>query len=107
MDLLLFQPETTEEQFQFYLQQVNGRLEGHKECFDWLLGAEEFHRESDWLECMKNHAVQISDIQHVLKMIDIIFMQQQLLCSCDETTDVVYSDMKEVIILTKIIFCHF
>ena len=101
VDLLLFQPETTEEQFHFYLQRVNGRLEGHKECFDWLLGAEEFHREFDWLECMRNHAVQISDIQQALKMIDIIFMQRQLLCSHDESSDVVYRDMKEVIILTK------
>ena len=98
MDLLLFQPETSDEQFQFYLQRVNGRLEGYKECFDWLLNAEEFHGESEWLECMRNNAVQLSDIEHAFKMIDIICMQRQLL-SCDEgSTDNTYRGMREVIL---------
>ena len=96
MDLLLFQPETTEEQFQFYLQIVDGRLEDYKECFDWLLSAEEFHRESDWLECTRNHAVEISDVQHALKMIDIIYMQRQFLCADCKSSDTVYREMKEV-----------
>lgn len=96
VDLLLFQPETTEEQFHFYLQIVDGRLEDYKECFDWLLSAEEFHRESDWLECMRNHAVEISDVQHALKMIDIIYMQRQFLCADDKSSDTVYREMKEV-----------
>ena len=104
VDLLLFQPETAEEQFHFYLQRVNGRLEGCKECFDWLLSAEEFHSEPNWLGCMKNHAVQLSDIQHALKMVDIICMQRQLLCSDEESTDIVYRDMKEVMKLTKLTF---
>ncbi|KAL9988358.1 hypothetical protein ACROYT_G002795 [Oculina patagonica] len=98
VDLLLFQPETSEEQFHFYLQRVNGRLEGYKECFDWLLSAEEFHGASDWLECMKNHAVEISDIQHALKMIDIIYMQRQCLCSDDKPSDAVYRDIKEILL---------
>ena len=96
VDLLLFQPETTEEQFHFYLQIVDGRLEDCKECFDWLLSAEEFHGESDWLECMRNHAVEISDVQHALKMIDIIYMQRQCLCADEKYNDTVYRDMKEV-----------
>ena len=96
MDLLLFQAETTEEQFRFYLQRVNGRLEGYKECFDWLLSAEEFHGESDWLDCMRNHAVEISDVQYALKMIDIIYMQRQCLCADDMSSDKVYRDIKEV-----------
>ena len=100
VDLLLFQPETTEEQFHFYLQQVNGRLEGYKEYFDWLLSAEEFHSEPDWLECMRNNAVEISDIEHVLKMIDIIYMQGQLLYSEEASSDIIYRDMKEVFKLT-------
>ena len=96
MDLLLFQPETSEEQFQFYLHRVNGRLEGYKECFDWLLNAEEFHGESEWLQCMRNRAVQLSDIEHAFKMIDIIYMQRQLL-SCDEgSTDDTYRGVREV-----------
>lgn len=96
MDLLLFQPETSEEQFQFYLHRVNGRLEGYKECFDWLLNAEEFHGESEWLQCMRNRAVQLSDIEHAFKMIDIICMQRQLL-SCDEgSTDNTYRGVREV-----------
>lgn len=102
MDLLLFQPETTDEQFHFYLQRVTGRLEGYKECFDWLLSAEEFHSESDWLECMKNHAVQISDVQHALKMTDIVYVQRQLLCSEEASADVTYRDMKQVITLARI-----
>ena len=97
VDLLLFVPETTEEQFHFYLQRVNGRLEGYKECFDWLLSAEEFHRESDWLECMRHHAIEMSDIQHALKMIDIIYVQRQCLCSDDKSINTTYRDMKEVI----------
>ena len=96
MDLLLFQPETSEEQFQFYLHRVNGGLEGYKECFDWLLNAEEFHGESEWLQCMRNRAVQLSDIEHAFKMIDIICMQRQLL-SCDEgSTDDTYRGVREV-----------
>ena len=96
MDLLLFQPETSEEQFQFYLYRVNGRLEGYKECFDWLLNAEEFHGESEWLQCMRNNAVQLSDIEHAFKMIDIICMQRQLL-SCDEgSTDNTYRGVRQV-----------
>lgn len=96
MDLLLFQPETSDEQFQFYLHRVNGRLEGYKECFDWLLNAEEFHGESEWLDCMRNNAVQLSDIEHAFKMIDIICMQRQLL-SCDEgSTDSTYRGVREV-----------
>lgn len=99
MDLLLFQPETSDEQFQFYLHRVNGRLEGYKECFDWLLSAEEFHGESEWLECMRNNAVQLSDIEHAFKIIDIICMQRHLL-SCDEgSTDNTYRGMREVIFL--------
>lgn len=94
--MLLFQPETTGEQFHFYLQRVDGRLEGYKECFDWLLSAEEFHGTSDWLECMKNHAAEITDIQQALKMIDIIYMQRQCLCSDDKSSDKVYRDIKEV-----------
>ena len=94
--MLLFQPETTEEQFRFYLQIVDGRLEDYKECFDWLLSAEEFHRESDWLECMRNHAVEISDVEHAIKMIDIIYMQRQCLCADDKSSDTVYRDMKQV-----------
>ena len=96
MDLLLFQPERTEEQFHFYLQIVDGRLEDYKECFDWLLSAEEFHGEPDWLECMRKHAVEISDVQHALKMIDIIYMQRQCLCTDEKSNDTVYRDMKEV-----------
>lgn len=96
VELLLFQPETSEQQFRFYLKQVNGRLEGYKECFDWLLSAEEFHSESDWLECMRNHAVQISDVPHAQKIIDIMYMQRELLCSCKESSDIIYMDMKEV-----------
>lgn len=96
VDLLLFQAESTEEQFRFYLERVNNRLEGYKECFDWLLSTEEFHGESDWLECMRNHAVEISDVQHALKMIDIIYMQRQCLCADDMCSDVVYREMKEV-----------
>ncbi|XP_068734665.1 uncharacterized protein [Montipora capricornis] len=98
VDLLLFQPESTREQFDFYLQQVNNHLDGYKECFDWLLSAEEFHQEPSWLECMRNHSIQLSDIQHVLKMIDIIYMQRQQLCSGDESSDVVYSGIKEILL---------
>ncbi|KAJ7339443.1 hypothetical protein OS493_005841 [Desmophyllum pertusum] len=78
-----FKQKLQRNSFRFYLQRVNGRLEGYKECFDWLLSAEEFHGESDWLDCMRNHAVEISDVQHALKMIDIIYMQRQCLCTDD------------------------
>lgn len=103
--MLLFQPETTEEQFRFYLQIVDGRLEDYKECFDWLLSAEEFHRESDWLECMRNHAVEISDVEHALKMVDIIYMQRQCLCANDKSSnDTVYTDMKQV---NYVLYCMY
>lgn len=96
VDLLLFQAESTEDQFHFYLQRVNNRLEGYKECFDWLLSEEEFHGDSDWLECMRNHAVEISEAQHALKIIDIIYMQRQSLCADNTSSDVVYKELKEV-----------
>lgn len=98
VDLLLFQAESTEDQFHFYLQRVNNRLEGYKECFDWLLSTEEFHGDSDWLECMRNHAVEISEAQHALKMIDIIYMQRQSLCADNTCSDVVYKELKEILL---------
>ncbi|KAK2553229.1 Gem-associated protein 4 [Acropora cervicornis] len=97
VDLLLFQPENTKEQFEFYLQQVNGSLEGYKECFDWLLSAEEFHKEPTWLECMRSHAAKLSDHQCALKMVDIIYMQRQLLCAGDKSSDIIYCEIKKIL----------
>lgn len=101
MDLLLFQPENTKEQFEFYLQRVNGNLEGFKECFDWLLSAEEFHEEPTWLECMRSHAAKLSDQQCALKMVDVIYMQRQLLFASDKSSDIIYCEIKKVVLHPK------
>ena len=101
VDLFLFQPENTKEQFTFYLQRVNGSLEGYKECFDWLLSAEEFHKEPTWLECMRSHAAKLSDHQCALKMVDIIYMQRQLLCAGDKSSDIIYCEIKKVVLHPK------
>ena len=96
MDLLLFKPETLEEQYQFYLKRVDANLEGYNECFDWLLSAEEFHGEPKWLECMENHALRLSDNKQALKMVDIICMQHQALAVEKLMDDKVFRTMKKV-----------
>ena len=96
MELFLFKPSAPGELFQYSIQRVHEGLAGSEECFDWLLTAEEFHGDVKWLKCVRSHGPQLSGQEQVIKMIDILCVQRQVLYSGESTDDRVFIAVKDV-----------
>ena len=94
--MFLFKPDAPEDLFRYSVKRVCDRLTGYKECFDWLLTAEEFYTRVQWLECVQVHGPQLSGTEQLVKMTDILCLQWQLLSSGGSSDDEVYDAVRNV-----------
>ncbi|EDO47194.1 predicted protein [Nematostella vectensis] len=87
------------DQFLDAVWRVWEHLEGYESSMDWLLTAEEFYSEREWLDCIKTCALDICNKQHAIMMIDILCLHWQLIDSCNGDTAIsfnIYEDIRDV-----------
>ncbi|XP_032220052.2 uncharacterized protein LOC5519400 [Nematostella vectensis] len=90
---------STRDQFLDAVWRVWEHLEGYESSMDWLLTAEEFYSEREWLDCIKTCALDICNKQHAIMMIDILCLHWQLIDSCNGDTAIsfnIYEDIRDV-----------
>ncbi|KXJ04300.1 hypothetical protein AC249_AIPGENE16357, partial [Exaiptasia diaphana] len=93
---VMFSSESIQDTLETAVWRVNNNLPGSKDCFKWLLSAEEVFDDPIWLECITKNASSNAGKEELVMMIDIICVQRQMMETFPDMGSEVFAAIKKV-----------